>query len=352
MSERNTQTEETNREESSQRTTRPGMDAISEALARLYPGQEGRYYGLVLPAGKKGKDPLDGIEVWESGTEVPHWHYVTYGFSELDGKECGDPDNSGYGFELTFRLKKQGEEPPTWPMGMLERIAGYVFATGNGFSAGHYVDCGGPLTEDGETKLRALAFRTDPELGEMDTPNGHLAFLEAVAITGDEMDALMVWNGEKFLEQAEAFLPLGITDPGRDSLMKIPAFCSARQAGVEADGSSTSFLYMDELRAGLDGENGLLTLKAERGPEFARMLRARLGKGRPLYVESRDAVVSFLPGEEAQMEIQDGVAALTIPEAGLEELCRVLTEQRRSSQLEQLPLTVEMIPSETEHTAG
>ena len=109
---------------------------------------------------------------------------------------------------------------------------------------------------------------------------------------------------------------------------------------------------MDELRAGLDGENGLLTLKAERGPEFARMLRARLGKGRPLYVESRDAVVSFLPGEEAQMEIQDGVAALTIPEAGLEELCRVLTEQRRSSQLEQLPLTVEMIPSETEHTAG
>ena len=71
-----------------------------------------------------------------------------------------------------------------------------------------------------------------------------------------------------------------------------------------------------------------------------------------LYVESRDAVVSFLPGEEAQMEIQDGVAALTIPEAGLEELCRVLTEQRRSSRLEQLPLTVEMIPSETEHTAG
>ena len=34
MSERNTQTEETNREESSQRTPRPGMDAISEALAR------------------------------------------------------------------------------------------------------------------------------------------------------------------------------------------------------------------------------------------------------------------------------------------------------------------------------
>ena len=68
MSERNTQTEETNREESSQRTPRPGMDAISEALARLYPGQEGRYYGLVLPAGKKVKDPLDGIEVCESGT--------------------------------------------------------------------------------------------------------------------------------------------------------------------------------------------------------------------------------------------------------------------------------------------
>lgn len=35
-------------EESGQ--ARMGMDAIGEALSRLYPGQEGTYYGAMIPA--------------------------------------------------------------------------------------------------------------------------------------------------------------------------------------------------------------------------------------------------------------------------------------------------------------
>ena len=61
-------------EESGQ--ARMGMDAIGEALSRLYPGQEGTYYGAMIPASLGGKDPLDGVEVWESRSKMPHWHYV------------------------------------------------------------------------------------------------------------------------------------------------------------------------------------------------------------------------------------------------------------------------------------
>ena len=83
-----------------------GFDAISGAARALYPGQEGVYYGTLIPYTLGGGDPLDGVEIWKSERGVPHWHYITYGFTELYEKESGDPDESGYGFELTFRLKR------------------------------------------------------------------------------------------------------------------------------------------------------------------------------------------------------------------------------------------------------
>lgn len=40
--------------------------------------------------------------------------------------------SSGFGFELTFRLKKQVGEtsPPSWPAELLQSLARYVFQTG------------------------------------------------------------------------------------------------------------------------------------------------------------------------------------------------------------------------------
>ena len=50
-----------------------------------------------------GKDPLDGISVYDGGD---YFHFVTFGFSELYEKESKDYEYSGYGFELTLKLKK------------------------------------------------------------------------------------------------------------------------------------------------------------------------------------------------------------------------------------------------------
>lgn len=74
------------------------------------------------------------------GIHVPaHWHYVSFGLSDLHGDgrvhdvPLGAPQNpSGFGFELTFRLKREPGEtaPPTWPATLMQALAKYVFNSG------------------------------------------------------------------------------------------------------------------------------------------------------------------------------------------------------------------------------
>ena len=61
---------------------------------------------------------------------------VTYGFSELYDKESDNLEESGYGFELTFRLAKREdeEEPPAWALNLLQNMGRYVFNSGNVFA--------------------------------------------------------------------------------------------------------------------------------------------------------------------------------------------------------------------------
>ena len=44
----------------------------------------------------------------------------------------GDDGPSGFGFELTFRLKRGPNEnsPPTWPAELMQNLARYVFHSG------------------------------------------------------------------------------------------------------------------------------------------------------------------------------------------------------------------------------
>ncbi len=322
-----------------------GFDAISNAMKALYPDQEGLFYSAVLPYALGGKDPLDGVEVWESEHGTPHWHYITYGFTELYEKEGDDPEESGYGFELTFRLKRGSEEqPPAWPVNLLQNLARYVFSSGNVFGPGHHMSCNGPIALETDTRLTALGFRIDPELGGLNTPNGHMVFLQAVAITGDEMDALMCWNGEKFLAELEKQIPLCVTDLSRSSQMEIPALYSACQNGMKQDGSSTGFLYLDETGADLKNSRAWLRLGAGRGQVLVNMLRARVGKGRALRLQGREAAVQFNPGDQA-VSAAEGILYLTMPEQALSELCGVLSGHAGVYPLSSFPLTVELVPT-------
>lgn len=323
-----------------------GFDAIAEVMHRLYPDQDGLYYGTIIPYTLGGDDPLDGVEIWKSEHSIPHWHYVTYVFTELYEKESEDPEVSGYGFELTFRLKRGKEkQPPTWPVSLLQNLARYVFSSGNAFGPGHHMNANGPIALETDTQLTALGFRTDPELGELDTPNGHFMFLQVVGLTEDEMDAMMCWNGEKFLVELERQIPLCITDLSRLSMMENPSLRAAWQAGMNLDGSSTGFLYMDELEAKLENGHSALRLGAGHDQTLVRMLRARVGKGRTLFLQSRNQAVMLRPGKQANVHEKDGLPVLTLTKEALEELCGVLQPHAGTYALSTFPMTVELTPT-------
>lgn len=81
-----------------------GWDYITDTFEKIYPTQtEPLHFGTLISYQLGGEDPLEGISVYDGGN---FWHFVTYGFSELFEKESENKEYSGYGFELTVKLKK------------------------------------------------------------------------------------------------------------------------------------------------------------------------------------------------------------------------------------------------------
>jgi hypothetical protein len=46
--------------------------------------------------------------------EAPGWNAITYGMTELFGKDFDDSQVSGWGHELTMRVPRNAEQPPDW----------------------------------------------------------------------------------------------------------------------------------------------------------------------------------------------------------------------------------------------
>jgi riboflavin biosynthesis protein len=197
-----------------------GWDAIDEVVDALYPNQEPTHYAPDFPASLGGDSYLDGISVYQSDKQEPHFHFVTYGFSNLyyDEKSAGG-DYSGFGFELTFRLKKTGDKNVTWAINFLQNIAKYVFTSGNYFEPYHVFPANSPIRLDYNTELIAVAFVLDPELGEIETPHGTVQFLQAVGITSKEFQMLKkdfsIGKVEELMGHLRKDNPLLITDLDR-----------------------------------------------------------------------------------------------------------------------------------------
>lgn len=287
-----------------------GWDAIDQEVVKIYGDQEPKHYGTLISYALGGPDPLDGISAYKAEEPVPHWHFVTYGFTELYEKESEHAEDSGYGFELTFRLVRdtEEEEPPGWALNLLQNMGRYVFNSGNVFRAGDYLDANGPICMDADTKLTALAFVEDPQLPNIDTPNGRVEFLQMVGITGDELEAMQTWNTLGVLSTGLTYLPKYITDLTRESLLEVPAIAEEVQAGMERDGSNTGFLFVDQL--GFEpGKKGLFsktpaTLKigAKQAEIVGKLLRGRILKGKKISLVGPDVRVVFTPGEASGYE--------------------------------------------------
>src|ERR1700693_3699698 len=127
----------------------PGWNAINRALWPIYKGREPRHFGTIIPYALGGPDPIHGISAYKNEEPLPHWHFVTFGFSDLWSKESSDPEVSGFGFELTFRPLCQAwdQKPPNFALSFLQNVGRYVFETGRSFGVGHTVPLNGPIQE-------------------------------------------------------------------------------------------------------------------------------------------------------------------------------------------------------------
>jgi suppressor of fused len=155
---------------------------------------------------------------------------------------------SGFGFELTLRLKLSAEDAkvvaeadqkikhktsnyllehvPKWPINMLNNLARYVFNTHRTFDVGSYADdleitpsvhslpilscihlsgdhmnLNGPICFSSETQIRAALFAPDSSLpGSIRTPYGMVKFIQFVGITEDEYELTWEWSSSGLLD--------------------------------------------------------------------------------------------------------------------------------------------------------
>lgn len=308
-----------------------GWDAIDKEMKRLYGEQEPKHYGTMLPYALGGPDPLEGISAYVKNEPVPHWHIVTYGFSDLYEEKNEDSEYSGYGFELTFRLAKQmdEQEPPAWSLNFLQNLGRYIFSSGNYFQAGHYLNTNGPIALGSDTLIQSIAFIEDPELPSISTPNGRVEFLQVVGITVDEREAMEMWNTLGLLEAASSHLPLYITDLSRGSILSDPAIKEALQLGMRNDGSSTGSLFLDNLdwtekKSLFKKTEYTLTIGAKQAPLIAQILNGRIPKNKDLRLIGRNLSILFSPAEQPYVEIKDDLIRLYLNLECINELMKVL----------------------------
>lgn len=199
----------------------PGWDAIVETVEKLYGGEPKQieHYGVLMPWRLGGNEPLDGISIYDGGD---YYHFVTFGLSELYEKETKDPEYSGFGFELTVKLKKSCVEDEEGELrcmaGILQAIARVSYKEGDIFAPEEYIYTGQTAGMDAEQKSAITGFITkEDEMGEIMTPNGKVQFVQLIGATDAELKMLV----DKKMTVAQLAEKIGtdLTDYGRKSVI-------------------------------------------------------------------------------------------------------------------------------------
>lgn len=205
-----------------------GFDAIEKRFKKLYPNQEEIHFHAVVSSRLGGEDPLDGISIFRG---EGYYHFVTFGFSELYEKESEDLEYSGYGFELTFKLKMSDEQKKRKKReldikdkelknicSIMQELARYVFETGEIFQPNEYIWTGQKEGIDSNKKSKITGFITSLDMAkEIDTPNGKVQFVELIGATDNELKAID--SGKIKVEDILKRLKTDITDYNRKSVI-------------------------------------------------------------------------------------------------------------------------------------
>ena len=337
-----------------------GWQAIDSAAESVYGDKKPHHYGTVVRWALGGPDPLDGISVYKGESPVPHWHFVTYGLSELYDKESEDTEYSGFGLELTFRLARAADEydPPKWVLSLLNNLARYIFQSRNVFSPGDHMDLNSKIALEVETQLTAVGFVIDGDLGTIATPHGQVNFIQIVGLTSDELAAKMSWNGDEFFELVQRHCPKFVTTLDRPSLLNEPDFSHAVTEGREKDGSSTGVTYTEVVDYTQDGDQITIVIDALSIETLSMILPGRIPFERDFTVfgYTTKKLLQFEPGQSPCFEIilgeQNGVS-LTITSDQATELSKRLKPVASDVTLPGLDgVTFRIVPTEIKDNAG
>lgn len=305
----------------------PGWNAIDAALARFYGTTEPLHYAPAHHPRLGGRDPIDGISAYRVAEPRPHWHFVTYGFSELYDKEGHDAAVSGYGFELTLRVAADGDAPPPWAIGFLQNLGRYVFSTGATFEIGHYMNLNGPIVAGSSSAIRAILFVADAVLpARIDTPHGVVRFLQIVGITLDELEAIKRWDARAFASLLWDEEPGLLTDVHRQSILSKHEIARRVETGIANAGSSTAVLFASGAAWEERGQaEVLVTLGAKEGHDLAAILPGRIPHGRELTLLAGESAIHFRPGDGDRWSIAgEGILTIDLTAATARQLAMVL----------------------------
>lgn len=237
----------------------PGLQAIYGECRRLYPDQPNPLQvTAIVKYWLGGPDPLDYISMYRNvgcaALDVQeHWHYVSLGLSDLYGDNrvhefTGQDGPSGFGFELTFRLKREPGEtaPPTWPAELMQGLARYVFQSENTFCSGDHISWHSPL-DNSESRIQHMLLTEDPQMQPVQTPFGLVSFLQIVGVCTEELQAAQQWNGQGILDLLRGVHVAGgpwlITDMRRgETIFDFDPHLQQDRVdkGIETDGSNLS----------------------------------------------------------------------------------------------------------------
>lgn len=171
----------------------PGWDAIAARFEKRYTGQKYPiHFGTFANFRRIEQGPLDGISIYNGEN---YFHFVTFGLSELYEKQNGNPQRSGYGFELTVKLKKEGLENAMLEIRhmccLLQLVANVTVNNGHQFLPGQFIATGLPKGMDamGKSSLKGFITKED-ELGTIHTAFGNVQLIQLVGVTDTEMEKL------------------------------------------------------------------------------------------------------------------------------------------------------------------
>ncbi len=113
-------------------------------------------------------------------------------------------DFSGWGYEMTMKIRADGPDACRWAMDSMSNLARYTYTSDRWFEPYQFISGQGhPLRIGSDTLLTSYLVVPDTEVPGIDTVHGRVDFLQFVGVTQAELDWVAGESREGARERAQ-----------------------------------------------------------------------------------------------------------------------------------------------------